>query len=150
VAWVERVVVLERVRSRRSPAFPYDYNIESVLGLRLFVESKALRGRSKQEYLRQVRKLGIRHPERSLKQISEWNGVRSPDPLARQGKPASFDVEPSGSGLADVLPRLSSARLLGLGHVAPARHGLPPRRTLPCPIGKHFQNANTLHCRPGD
>ena len=37
----------------------------------VFVESKALRGRSKQEYLRQVRKLGMRHPERSLKQISE-------------------------------------------------------------------------------
>ena len=37
----------------------------------VFVDSKALRGRSKAEYLRQVRKLGRRHPERSLKQISE-------------------------------------------------------------------------------
>ena len=37
----------------------------------VFVESKALRRRSKQEYLRQVRKLGMRHQERSLKQISE-------------------------------------------------------------------------------
>ncbi len=37
----------------------------------VFVYSKALRGRSKAEYLRQVRKLGRRHPERSLKQISE-------------------------------------------------------------------------------
>jgi hypothetical protein len=37
----------------------------------VFVDSKALRGRSKAEYLRQVRKLGARHPERSLKQISE-------------------------------------------------------------------------------
>ena len=37
----------------------------------VFVDSKALRGRSKAEYLRQVRKLGTRHPERSLKQISE-------------------------------------------------------------------------------
>ena len=33
----------------------------------VFVESKALRGRSKAEYLRQVRKLGRRHPERSRK-----------------------------------------------------------------------------------
>jgi hypothetical protein len=32
----------------------------------VFVESKALRGRSKAEYLRQVRKLGTRHPERSI------------------------------------------------------------------------------------
>jgi len=37
----------------------------------VFVDSKALRGRSKAEYLRQVRKLGARYPERSLKQISE-------------------------------------------------------------------------------
>jgi integrase/recombinase XerD len=37
----------------------------------VFVDSKALRGRSKAEYLRQVRKLGGRYPERSLKQISE-------------------------------------------------------------------------------
>jgi site-specific recombinase XerD len=37
----------------------------------VFVDSKALRGRSKAEYLRQVRKLSVRYPERSLKQISE-------------------------------------------------------------------------------
>src|SRR5437762_7265536 len=37
----------------------------------VFVQSKSLRGRSKAEYLRQVRKLAERHPERSLKQISE-------------------------------------------------------------------------------
>jgi integrase/recombinase XerD len=37
----------------------------------VFVDSKALRGRGKAEYLRQVRKLDARHPERSLKQISE-------------------------------------------------------------------------------
>jgi integrase len=37
----------------------------------VFVHSKALQGRSKAEYLRQVRKLGGRHPERSLKQISK-------------------------------------------------------------------------------
>jgi len=37
----------------------------------VFVQSKALRGRSKAEYLRQVRKLAERHPERSLKQLSE-------------------------------------------------------------------------------
>jgi integrase/recombinase XerD len=37
----------------------------------VFVDSKSLRARSKQEYLRQVRKLGARHPKRSLKQITE-------------------------------------------------------------------------------
>lgn len=37
----------------------------------VFVESKALRGRSKAEYLRQVRKLAGHYPERSLKQITE-------------------------------------------------------------------------------
>jgi hypothetical protein len=37
----------------------------------VFVQSNALRGRSKAEYLRQVRKLGTRRPERSIKQISE-------------------------------------------------------------------------------
>ena len=36
-----------------------------------FVQSKSLRGRSKAEYLRQVRKLAERHPQRSLKQITE-------------------------------------------------------------------------------
>ena len=36
-----------------------------------FVQSKSLRGRSKAEYLRQVRKLAERHPQRSLKQLSE-------------------------------------------------------------------------------
>jgi integrase/recombinase XerD len=37
----------------------------------VFVESKSLRGRSKEEYLRQVRKLAEYYPSRSLKQISE-------------------------------------------------------------------------------
>ena len=37
----------------------------------VFVESKALRGRSKAEYLRQVRKLAEHYPSRSLKQITE-------------------------------------------------------------------------------
>ena len=37
----------------------------------VFVESKSLRGRSKEEYLRQVRKLGEYYPSRSLKQITE-------------------------------------------------------------------------------
>ncbi len=37
----------------------------------VFVESKALRARSRAEYLRQVRKLAARHPQRSLKQLSE-------------------------------------------------------------------------------
>jgi site-specific recombinase XerD len=37
----------------------------------VFVQSKSLRGRSKAEYLRQVRKLAERHPKRSLKQLSE-------------------------------------------------------------------------------
>jgi len=37
----------------------------------VFVQSKSLRGRSKAEYLRQVRKLAERHPERSLKQLTE-------------------------------------------------------------------------------
>jgi integrase/recombinase XerD len=37
----------------------------------VFVESKSLRGRSKEEYLRQVRKLAEYYPKRSLKQISE-------------------------------------------------------------------------------
>jgi hypothetical protein len=37
----------------------------------VFVQSKSLRGRSKAEYLRQVRKLVERHPERSLKQLTE-------------------------------------------------------------------------------
>jgi site-specific recombinase XerD len=37
----------------------------------VFVQSKSLRGRSKAEYLRQVRKLGERHPQRSLKQLTE-------------------------------------------------------------------------------
>lgn len=37
----------------------------------VFVDSKSLRGRSKAEYLRQVRKLAARHPQRSLKQITE-------------------------------------------------------------------------------
>lgn len=36
-----------------------------------FVQAKSLRGRSKAEYLRQVRKLAGRHPERSLKQLTE-------------------------------------------------------------------------------
>ena len=36
-----------------------------------FVQSKSLRGRSKAEYLRQVRKLAERHPQRSLKQLTE-------------------------------------------------------------------------------
>jgi site-specific recombinase XerD len=37
----------------------------------VFVDSKSLRGRSKAEYLRQVRKLAARHPRRSLKQLTE-------------------------------------------------------------------------------
>jgi site-specific recombinase XerD len=37
----------------------------------VFVDFKALRGRSKAEVLRQVRKLDARHPEVSLKLISE-------------------------------------------------------------------------------
>jgi integrase/recombinase XerD len=37
----------------------------------VFVESKSLRGRSKEEYLRQVRKLAEHYPARSLKQITE-------------------------------------------------------------------------------
>ena len=37
----------------------------------VFVESKSLRGRSKEEYLRQVRKLAEYYPSRSLKQLSE-------------------------------------------------------------------------------
>lgn len=37
----------------------------------VFVESKALRGRSKAEYLRQMRKLAARHPKRSLRQLGE-------------------------------------------------------------------------------
>lgn len=36
-----------------------------------FVQSKSLRGRTKAEYLRQVRKLAARHPDRSLKQLTE-------------------------------------------------------------------------------
>lgn len=36
-----------------------------------FVQSKSLRGRSKAEYLRQVRKLAERHPQRSLKQLTQ-------------------------------------------------------------------------------
>jgi hypothetical protein len=41
----------------------------------VFVESKALRGRSKQEYLRQVRKLGMRYPchqGQSRAQLAWW------------------------------------------------------------------------------
>ena len=37
----------------------------------VFVECKSLRGRSKAEYLRQVRKLGEHYPQRSLKQLTE-------------------------------------------------------------------------------
>jgi site-specific recombinase XerD len=37
----------------------------------VFVESKSLRGRSKEEYLRQVRKLAEYYPQRSLKSLSE-------------------------------------------------------------------------------
>lgn len=37
----------------------------------VFVQSKSLRGRSRAEYLRQVRKLAARHPKRSLKQLTE-------------------------------------------------------------------------------
>jgi integrase/recombinase XerD len=37
----------------------------------VFVQSKALRGRSKTEYLRQVRKLAEHYPQRSLKQLTE-------------------------------------------------------------------------------
>lgn len=37
----------------------------------VFVESKALRGRSKTEYLRQVRKLGVHYPKRTLKAVTE-------------------------------------------------------------------------------
>lgn len=37
----------------------------------VFVDSKALRARSKAEYLRQVRKLADRHPKRSLRQLGE-------------------------------------------------------------------------------
>ena len=37
----------------------------------VFVESKSLRGRSKEEYLRQVRKLAEYYPSRSLKQFTE-------------------------------------------------------------------------------
>ena len=37
----------------------------------VFVESKSLRGRSKEEYLRQVRKLAEYYPSRSLKQLTE-------------------------------------------------------------------------------
>jgi integrase/recombinase XerD len=37
----------------------------------VFVESKSLRGRSKEEYLRQVRKLAEYYPKRSLKQLTE-------------------------------------------------------------------------------
>ncbi|MCA1603695.1 MAG: site-specific integrase [Acidobacteria bacterium] len=37
----------------------------------VFVESKSLRGRSKKEYLRQIRKLAEYYPSRSLKQITE-------------------------------------------------------------------------------
>lgn len=37
----------------------------------VFVESKSLRGRSKAEYLRQVRKLAEYYPSHSLKQLTE-------------------------------------------------------------------------------
>src|SRR5688500_18154998 len=37
----------------------------------VFVESKSLRGRSKEEYLRQVRKLAEYYPGRSLRQLTE-------------------------------------------------------------------------------
>jgi integrase len=37
----------------------------------VFVECKSLRGRSKAEYLRQVRKLAEHYPQRSLKQLTE-------------------------------------------------------------------------------
>jgi integrase/recombinase XerD len=37
----------------------------------VFVECKSLRGRSKEEYLRQVRKLAEHYPNRSLKQLTE-------------------------------------------------------------------------------
>jgi integrase len=37
----------------------------------VFVECKSLRGRSKEEYLRQVRKLAEHYPQRSLKQLTE-------------------------------------------------------------------------------
>jgi integrase len=37
----------------------------------VFVECKSLRGRSKAEYLRQVRKLAEHYPDRSLKQLTE-------------------------------------------------------------------------------
>ena len=39
----------------------------------VFVDCKSLRGRSKAEYLRQVRKLGTRHEDRSLEQLTERN-----------------------------------------------------------------------------
>jgi integrase/recombinase XerD len=39
----------------------------------VFVDCKSLRRRSKAEYLRQVRKLGTRHEDRSLEQLTERN-----------------------------------------------------------------------------
>ena len=42
----------------------------------VFVESKSLRGRSKAEYLRQVRKLAEHYPKRSLKRsASGWSSI---------------------------------------------------------------------------
>jgi hypothetical protein len=44
----------------------------------VFVDSKSLRGRSKAEYLRQVRKLGEHYASRSLQQLSGDVGDRQP------------------------------------------------------------------------
>ena len=66
----------------------------------VFVESKSLRGRSKEEYLRQVRKLAEYYPSRSLKQLTErqvfdYLIFRRERPRCRR-IPANFVVHCSG------------------------------------------------------
>ena len=39
----------------------------------VFVECKSLRGRSKAEYLRQVRKMGEHYPQRSISSNLTWS-----------------------------------------------------------------------------
>jgi len=71
VAWVELCGVGASQGAGRS-LLPLMTTTSKVYGdYVVFVESKALRGRSKQEYLRQVRKLGEHYAGRDLQGIGE-------------------------------------------------------------------------------
>ncbi|MGB9277949.1 MAG: hypothetical protein WCC08_22235 [Terrimicrobiaceae bacterium] len=81
----------------------------------VFVESKALRGRSKQEYLRQVRKLGEHYAGRELAGVTEREVFDYLVHRREVEKLRPSTLNPGGGGTADVLPRLPGQAVGAVG-----------------------------------